>query len=422
MKYLIYPLIIFIINLNVLNAKSILIPMDNTQNNHLKTYGIIYNHLKNGQNEIKWCLNYLGGSFLINYEDTLYQKILSQGITCSVLKDQQASLLINELKSLENNSEVVILNKFARIALYSPSSASPWDDAVSLALRYAEIPFEIIYDQDILNGRLIEFDWIHLHHEDFTGQMGKMFTQRDQLWYQNQLMEDRNMAKTNGFKKVSLLKNKITLMLKSFIIGGGYMFAMCTATDTFDISLASSELDIIETSLDGDPTSDNINNNLKFQETLAFTNFNIYTNPRINEFSDIDASPNYSPRKIEEDLDYFELNDFSSKNDLIPSMLNQNHEKIIHGFMGQTTAFSLSKIKPAIVILAENQKMEEVKYLYGTLGKGFFCFLGGHDPEDYQHFVNEEPTDLSLHKNSPGYRLILNNVLFPSAQKKKQKT
>lgn len=422
MKYLIFPLIIFMLNLDVLNAKSILIPMDNTQKNHLKSYGIIYNHLKNGQNEIKWCLNYLGGSFLVSYDDILYEKIISQGITCSILKDQETTILVNQLKAIENNTEVVTLNKLARIALYSPSSASPWDDAVSLALRYAEIPFEIIYDQDIINGRLIEFDWIHLHHEDFTGQMGKMFTQKDQSWYQNQLIEDRNVAKSNGFKKVSQLKNKITLMLKSFIIGGGYMFAMCTATDTFDISLASSDIDIVDFSLDGDPTSDNIDKSLKFQETLAFTNFNIYTNPRVNEFSDIDASPNFSTRKIPEELDYFELNDFSSKNDLIPSILNQNHEKIIHGFMGQTTAFSTPKIKPNIIVLAENQKLEEVKYLYGTLGKGFFSFLGGHDPEDYQHFVNEEHTDLSLHKNSPGYRLILNNILFPSAQKKKQKT
>ena len=407
---------------NGLNAKSILIPMDNSQKNHLKSYGIVYNHLRNGQNEIKWCLNYLGGSFIINYDDDIYGKIMGQGITYLILKDQETTILLNELRSIESNSEVVILNKFARIALYSPSSASPWDDAVSLALRYAEIPFETIYDQDILNGRLLEFDWIHLHHEDFTGQMGKMFTQKYQLWYQNQLIEDKNVAKNNGYKKVSNLKNKVTIMLKSFIIGGGYMFAMCTATDTFDISLASSELDIIDYSLDGDQTSDNINSSLKFQETLAFTNFNLYTNPRVNEFSDIDASPNFSPRKIQEDLDYFELNDFSSKNDLIPSMLNQNHEKIIHGFMGQTTTFSASKIKPNVIILAENQKLEEVKYLYGTLGKGFFCFLGGHDPEDYQHFVNEEHTDLSLHKNSPGYRLILNNILFPSAQKKKQKT
>ena len=407
---------------NGLNAKSILIPMDNSQKNHLKSYGIVYNHLRNGQNEIKWCLNYLGGSFIINYDDDIYGKIMGQGITYLILKDQETTILLNELRSIESNSEVVILNKFARIALYSPSSASPWDDAVSLALRYAEIPFETIYDQDILNGRLLEFDWIHLHHEDFTGQMGKMFTQKDQLWYQNQLIEDKNVAKNNGYKKVSNLKNKVTIMLKSFIIGGGYMFAMCTATDTFDISLASSELDIIDYSLDGDQTSDNINSSLKFQETLAFTNFNLYTNPRVNEFSDIDASPNFSPRKIQEDLDYFELNDFSSKNDLIPSMLNQNHEKIIHGFMGQTTTFSASKIKPNVIILAENQKLEEVKYLYGTLGKGFFCFLGGHDPEDYQHFVSEEHTDLSLHKNSPGYRLILNNILFPSAQKKKQKT
>jgi hypothetical protein len=396
--------------------------MDNTQKNHLKSYGIVYNHIKDGQNEIKWCLNYMGGAFLMNFDDHLNEKIISQGITSIILSDLETNLLINQLQSKENDTEVAILNKYAKIALYSPKSASPWDDAVSLALNYAGIPFEIIYDQDILNGRLIEFDWIHLHHEDFTGQMGKMHTQKDQLWYQNQLKEDLIVAKSNGFNKVSNLKNKITQLLKEFIIGGGYMFAMCTATDTFDISLASSELDIIDYSLDGDPTSENINSRLKFQETLAFTNFNIFTNPRVNEFSDIDASPNFSPRKIQEDLDYFELNDFSSKNDLIPTMLNQNHEKIIHGFMGQTTSFSTSRIKPNIIILAENQKLEEVKYLYGTLGKGFFCFLGGHDPEDYQHFVNEEHTDLSLHKNSSGYRLILNNVLFPSAQKKKQKT
>ena len=327
MKYLISPLIIFILNFNGLNAKSILIPMDNSQKNHLKSYGIVYNHLKNGQNEIRWCLNYLGGSFIINYDNDLYEKIVSQGITCTILKDQETAILLNELKSIKSNSEVVVLNKFARIALYSPSSASPWDDAVSLALRYAEIPFETIYDQDILNGRLIEFDWIHLHHEDFTGQMGKMFTQKDQLWYQNQLIEDKNVSKNNGFKKVSNLKHKVTLMLKSFIIGGGYMFAMCTATDTFDISLASSELDIIDYSLDGDPISDNINSSLKFQETLAFTNFNIYTNPRVNEFSDIDASPNFSTRKIQEDLDYFELNDFSSKNDLI-----DDDQKTMHSY------------------------------------------------------------------------------------------
>jgi hypothetical protein len=422
MKYLIYPLIIFILNIEALHAKSILIPMDNSQKDHLKSYGIVYNYLKSGQNEIKWCLNYMGGSFLLNFDTNLYAKIIGQGITCSILSDQETNLLVNELKLPEVNSEVVVLNKFARIALYSPTSASPWDDAVSLALRYAEIPFEIIYDQDILNGRLIEFDWIHLHHEDFTGQMGKMYTQKDQSWYQNQLNEDRSVAKSNGFSKVSQLKNKITLALKSFIIGGGYLFAMCTATDTFDISLATTDLDIVESSLDGDPISNNVNNSLKYQETLAFTNFNIYTNPRVNEFSDIDASPNFSPRKIQEEFDYFELNDFSSKNDLIPTMLNQNHEKIIHGFMGQTTSFLTSKIKPNIIILAENQKLEEVKYLYGTAGKGFFCFLGGHDPEDYQHFVNEEHTDLGLHKNSPGYRLILNNILFPSAQKKKQKT
>lgn len=422
MKYLIFPLIIFLLLFNELRAKSILIPMDNTQKNHLVAYGIVYNYIRISQNEVKWCINYLGGSFLINFENNLIQKLIAKGLTFAILTDQEANLLINELKSNDNNTEIALLNKYAKIALYSPKSASPWDDAVSLALNYAEIPFEIIYDQDILNGRLIEFDWIHLHHEDFTGQMGKMFTQKDQIWYKNQLNEDLLVAKQNGFSKVSNLKNRITHLLKEYIIGGGYMFAMCNATDTFDIALASSALDIVDNAIDGDPTSENIDSKLKFSETLAFTNFNIFTNPRVNEFSNIDATPNYLTRKLLDDLDFFELSEFSSKNDLIPSMLNQNHEKIIHGFMGQTTSFSTSKLKSTIVILAENQKLDEVKYLYGKLGKGFFCFLGGHDPEDYQHFVNEEHTDLSLHKNSPGYRLILNNILFPSAQKKKQKT
>lgn len=422
MKYLIFPLIIFISFLNTLNAKSILVPMDETQKNHLKAYGIVYNQIRNEQNEIKWCINYLGGSFLITFDNNLLSKLMINGVNYHVLNDQEVSILIKQLESNENNTDIAILNKYAKIALYSPKSASPWDDAVSLALNYAEIPFEVIYDQDIINGRLSEFDWIHLHHEDFTGQMGKMFTQKDQFWYKNQLNEDINVAQKNGFKNVSTLKNKITIMLKEYIIGGGYLFAMCNATDTFDIALASSDIDIADIYSKAEQASEISTSSLKFQETLAFTNFKIYTNPRVNEFSDIDASPNFTQRKIPEELDFFELNEFSSKNDLIPSMLNQNHEKIIHGFMGQTTAFSISKIKSNVIILAENQKLDEVKYLYGTLGKGFFCFLGGHDPEDYQHFVNEEHTDLSLHKNSPGYRLILNNVLFPSAQKKKQKT
>jgi hypothetical protein len=334
----------------------------------------------------------------------------------------EVTLLKQQIESQNSNMEWAELNKVAKIALYSPKSASPWDDAVSLALTYAEIPFSTIYDDEILKGDLKKYDWVHLHHEDFTGQMGKMYTQREQLWYKKQVKEDEEMARKYGFGKISQLKSAIAQQLKQYIEAGGYLFAMCNATDTFDIALAAYQIDVVDAFYDKDPIQTNFNDLLNFNQTLAFTNFTLFANPRINEFSNIDSSPNYQPRTVLEENDFFELNEFSAKSDLIPSMLTQNHESVIHGYMGQTTGFDLSKIKSSMTILAENQALNEAKYIYGTFGKGFFSFLGGHDPEDYQHFVNEEHTDLLLHKNSPGYRLILNNVLFPSAKKKKQKT
>lgn len=397
--------------------------MDDSQTNHLKAYGFTYKVLQGEDAKVSWLLNYKGGSFLMEYYPNFTKDLLSKGISYQIISDQSANQILAEVNSESSNMEQATLQKVPKIALYSPKSASPWDDAVSLALTYAEIPFETIYDQDVLDGNLAKYDWVHLHHEDFTGQMGKMFTQKDQVWYQLQLQEDQQMAKKNGFSKVSQMKGKVASMIKDFMLGGGYLFAMCTATDTFDIALATLGMDAVPAFYDGDATSSNISaDNLNFKNTVAFKDFSLILNYRVNEFSTIDSAPNYTQRPIAEENDFFELNEFSAKSDMIPCMLTQNHQQVIHGFMGQTTGFASSTVKSEVTILAENESLKEVKYLYGQVGKGFFAFLGGHDPEDYQHFVNEEHTDLSLHKNSAGYRLILNNILFPSAKKKKQKT
>ncbi|RXK52261.1 asparagine synthetase B [Aquirufa rosea] len=423
MKGLILPLIIFYSSINFLHANKLLIPMDEGQSNHLKAYGFTYKVLQGEDAKVSWLLNYRGGSFMMDYTPEFSKDLLSKGITYQIISDQVASQILQEVNSESSNMEQALLQKVPKIALYSPKSASPWDDAVSLALSYAEIPFETIYDQEVLDGNLSKYDWVHLHHEDFTGQMGKMFTQKDQVWYQLQLQEDMQMAKKNGFSKVSQMKGKVASMIKEFMLGGGYLFAMCTATDTFDIALATLGMDAVPAFYDGDATSSNISaDNLNFKNTVAFKDFSLILNYRVNEFSTIDSAPNYTQRPIAEENDFFELNEFSAKSDMIPCMLTQNHQQVIHGFMGQTTGFVSSMVKSEVTILAENESLKEVKYLYGQVGNGFFAFLGGHDPEDYQHFVNEEHTDLSLHKNSPGYRLILNNVLFPSAKKKKQKT
>ncbi|MHA8052283.1 asparagine synthetase B [Aquirufa sp. Wall-65K1] len=423
MKGLILPLIIFCSSICPILANKLLIPMDDSQTNHLKAYGFTYKVLQGEDAKVSWLLNYRGGSFMMDYIPYFSKDLLSKGVAYQIISDQAAAQILAEVNSESSNMEQATLQKVPKIALYSPKSASPWDDAVSLALTYAEIPFEIIYDQEVLDGNLAKYDWVHLHHEDFTGQMGKMFTQKDQVWYQLQLQEDQQMAKKNGFSKVSQMKGKVASMIKDFMLGGGYLFAMCTATDTFDIALSTLGMDAVPAFYDGDATSSNISSdNLNFKNTVAFKDFSLILNYRVNEFSTIDSAPNYTQRPIAEENDFFELNEFSAKSDMIPCMLTQNHQQVIHGFMGQTTGFASAMVKSEVTILAENESLKEVKYLYGQVGKGFFAFLGGHDPEDYQHFVNEEHTDLSLHKNSPGYRLILNNILFPSAKKKKQKT
>lgn len=423
MKAGILPFILFLICFAESKALQVLVPMDERQSNHLKAYGVVYNYLKtHPEEEVKWLLNYRGGAFVLQVSQTELPGLILRKVSYEVISAGNLDLILNEMASPNNNMEVVSLLKAPKIALYSPKSASPWDDAVSLAMSYAEIPYETIYDADIMEGKLSNYDWVHLHHEDFTGQMGKMITQRGQAWYQNQQREDLQLAQKFGFNKASALKLSVVKRIKEYVGNGGYLFAMCTATDTFDIALAAEGLDIADVPYDGDPLNLGDLERLDFQKCLAFQQFKLIPNARVNEFSNIDSSPNYSQRAVSEEQDFFELMEFAAKVDVIPSMLTQNHEHVIHGFMGQTTAFSLAQIKPEVTVLAHNESLQEAKYLYGAFGKGFFSFLGGHDPEDYQHLVNEEPTDLVLHPNSPGYRLILNNILFPSAKKKKQKT
>ncbi len=400
-------------------ASYLIIPMDKKQKNHLKSYGIAYWTLEQDI-DVSWLLNYRGGSFLIKYNNIIEKECLIRGVSYEIIADAQSNKILIEISNLEKNQDVVKLEKAPKIAVYSPKSKQPWDDAVTLALTYSEIPYDIIYDTEVINNILPIYDWLHLHHEDFTGQYGKFYSVfKNTKWYKNQKIELENLAKKLGYKKVSQLKLDVVKKIKDFTLGGGFLFAMCSATDSYDIALASESVDICEYMFDGDGVDTNIDEKLDFNKTFAFENFKIIKNPNQYEYSSIDATQR---RKIKKELDYFMLFDFSAKWDPIPTMLCQNHEKIIKGFMGQTTAFSKEFLKSDVIILGENKSLNEVRYIHGSYGKGTWTFYGGHDPEDYQHKVGDPPTDLNLHPNSPGYRLILNNILFPAAKKKKQKT
>jgi hypothetical protein len=401
-------------------ANSILIPMDDRQANHLKAYGIAYWILRTEQ-EVDWLLNYRGGSFLTPWHPAIQNELVVRGVTFEVISDAQANQILSEIASPAVNYDVMRLEKYPRIAVYSPKTAQPWDDAVTLVLTYAEIPYDVVFDDEVLAGNLPKYDWLHLHHEDFTGQYGKFYgSYRYQSWYIEQQKEAEEMAKKHGFNKVSQLKLAVAKRIQEFVTGGGFMFAMCSATDSYDIALAADGVDICESMYDGDPADPTAQEKLNYNNTFAFTDFILVRDPFRYEFSDIDNHP--SERGLSQDLDYFTLFEFSAKWDPIPTMLTQNHTRVIKGFYGQTTGFKRHLIKPDVVTMGENREIKETKYIHGVLGKGFWTFYGGHDPEDYQHQVGEEPTDLNLHPNSPGYRLILNNVLFPAAKKKKQKT
>jgi hypothetical protein len=403
-------------------ASYILLSLDHGQKNHLKAYGIAYWVLGNGV-EVNWLLNYKGGSFMFPYSQKFENESLIRGVSYEVISDAQAAHILDEIASPDVNMDAVKLEKPPKIAVYSPKTKLPWDDAVTMVLAYAEIPYTVIFDDEVLTGELPKYDWLHLHHEDFTGQYGKFYANyKMQPWYQKQQQEYEAMAKKHGFKKVSELKLGVVKKIREFCAGGGFLFAMCSATDTYDIALSAEGVDIVESMFDGDPADPNANSKLNFKNTFAFQNFSLVMNPFLYEYSNIDSRPNDNPPTVLEANDYFNLFQFSAKWDPIPTMLTQCHESTIKGFMGQTTAFRKNLIKSDVLVLGESKSLGEAKYIHGTFGKGTWTFYGGHDPEDYQHFVGEEPTDLNLHPNSPGFRLILNNILFPAAKKKKQKT
>ena len=414
---------LILLSLLLLNLESfssyILIPMDETQTNHLKSYGIAFLTLEQDVT-VDWLLNYRGGSFLIKHYPEIEKECIIRGVSYQIIADVQSTEILKSISSPSVNQDVVRLEKTPKIAIYSPKNKQPWDDAVTMALSYAEIPYEVIYDEEVLSDILPLFDWLHLHHEDFTGQYGKFYASyKNTTWYKEQKVLYEQTATKLGFDKVSDKKLAVAKKIKNFVIGGGFLFAMCSATDSYDIALASQNTDICAHMFDGDPIESGAQNKLDFSKTLAFKDFSLVTNPNQYEFSSIDATSN---RKIKAELDFFTLFDFSAKWDPIPTMLCQNHTRVVKGFMGQTTSFNNEFIKSDVLIMGETKSTNESRYIHGTLGNGTWTFYGGHDPEDYQHKVGDPKTDLSLHPNSAGYRLILNNILFPAAKKKKQKT
>lgn len=410
----------FLISSSLAKANYLFIPMDGKQMNHLKAYGIAYWILKS-ENEVDWLLNYRGGSFMCKFHPKIQNELVVRGVSYEIISDADANAIVTEIASPAVNYDLMKLEKYPRIAVYSPKSKQPWDDAVTLVLSYAEIPYDVIYDDEVMAGNLPKYDWLHLHHEDFTGQYGKFYgSYANMPWYIEQQKESEEIARRNGFHKVSQLKLAVVKHIKEFVAGGGFLFAMCSASDSYDIALAAEGVDICERMYDGDPADPQAQEKLNYENTFAFTDFRLVRDPYQYEFSDIDN--NAPERPLRQDNDYFTIFEFSAKWDPIPSMLTQNHTKVIKGFYGQTTAYKKRLVKSDVVIMGETKVLSEAKYLHGVYGKGFWTFYGGHDPEDYQHQVGEEPTDLNLHPNSPGFRLILNNILFPAAKKKKQKT
>ena len=418
LKTLIFFLVTFFVK-----ANSILLPMDaEGQQNHLKAYGITYWVLTKNY-KVNWLLNYRGGSFLMPDSEEIRKECKIRGVTFEIISDGETASILNEISSPSQNMESVVLEKAPKIAVYTPKGKQPWDDAVTMVLTYAEIPYTEIYDEEVLSDQLLLYEWLHLHHEDFTGQYGKFFgAYKSAPWYIEQKLEAEKLANKLGYNKVSEEKLAVAKKIRDYVIGGGFMFAMCSATDSFDIALSAEGVDICEPMFDGDPSDANYQEKIDYNNTFAFKNFTLEKSPIVYEFSDIDTTNDRQNKRVPFEQDYFSLMDFSAKWDPIPTMLCQNHTQLVKGFMGQTTAFSGDKIKSNILRLGECKINGEARYIHGTIGKGMFTFYGGHDPEDYQHKVGDPPTVLDLHPNSPGYRLILNNVLFPAAKKKKQKT
>ncbi len=400
-------------------AASILLPMDEVQKDHLKSYGIAFWTLTRGE-EVDWLLNYRGGSFLLKYDKSVEDECKVRGVSYEVIADAKVNEILTEVNDPSVNMDMVKLEKAPKMAVYAPKTNLPWDDAVTMVLKYAEIPYNLLYDEEVLHGDLAKYDWVHLHHEDFTGQYSKFYNSfRYAPWYIEDVHTQEALAHKLGFAKVSKMKLAVAEHIRDFCANGGFLFAMCSGTDSFDIALAAAHTDICDVMYDGDGADPDAQSKLDFSSTFAFQNFLVDLNPLSNRFSNIDVTRS---RQVDRTRDFFTLFDFSAKWDVVPSMLTQNHDKVIKGFMGLTTAFNEAYIKPGVTIMGEMKAGNEARYIHGEYGKGQWTFYGGHDPEDYQHQVGDPPTDLKLHPNSPGYRLILNNVLFPAAKKKKQKT
>ena len=404
-------------------ATYILIPMgEQGQKNHLKAYGIAFKALELNV-PVDWLLNYRGGSFMMQYNASIEKDCKIRGVSYEIISNGQSTTIISEIADPSVNMDVVKLQKAPKIAVYSPPNQQPWDDAVTMVLTYAEIPYDIIYDEEVLNGKLLLYDWLHLHHEDFTGQYGKFWARyKNQAWYKEQVRVSLETANRFGYSKTSQLKLAVTKKIRDFVIGGGFLFAMCSAPDSYDVALSAEGIDICETPFDGDPMNPNAQQLLDFNKCFAFKDFTISKNPYEYEISTIDIKALPRMRTVKENNDFFTLFDFSAKWDPVPTMLCQNHTQVIKGFYGQTTAFEKRLLKSSTLVLGQNKALGEAKYIHGEQGKGTWTFYGGHDPEDYRHLVGDPKTDLNLRPNSPGYRLILNNILFPAAKKKKRKT
>jgi hypothetical protein len=410
---------LFVLLVHSAQALQIFIPMDETQKDHLKAYGIAFYVLKSG-GEVDWLLNYQGGSFMFTFNAAQESECKVRGVSYQIITEAKANAIYAEISNPEVNMETVKLLKVPKIAVYTPKNKQPWDDAVTMVMEYAEIPYDKVFDDEVLQDKLLLYDWLHLHHEDFTGQYGKFwYNYRNTAWYQEEVRENEACAARNGFTKVSQLKLAVAKKIRDFCLGGGFLFAMCSATDTYDIALAADGIDICESVFDGDAADPDAQEKLNFNQTFAFKDFTLERGPMTYEHASID---NTHTRFVNESSDYFTLFDFSAKWDVVPAMLCQNHTNTIKGFMGQTTAFKKQYIKSEVVIMGDYAPANEARYIHGSIGKGTWTFYSGHDPEDYQHMVGEPPTNLQLFPNSPGYRLILNNVLFPSAKKKKLKT
>lgn len=402
-----------------LKAQQLLIPMDDAQSNHLKAYGLAFTALTDGVRS-EWLLNYRGGSFLIPDLPGLRRSALLAGVSFEALDDSRVTGLRRDIS--DGNMDAVPLDKAPRIAVYTPPNTMPWDDAVTLALTYAGIPYTSIWDEDVMSTDLSQFDWIHLHHEDFTGQQHKLYLGfRDAPWFQQARERDGQMARRHGLADIPTLKKTVADRLRAFVDRGGFLFAMCGATETLELAVAALNVDIAGGSTDGTPMDPDAESKMAWDRTFAMENARLEFGAGVNAMSDIDGHQVNVPSR-RQPLGTFTLFGFSAKFDPVATMLVQNHRAVLRDFYGVTTSFTRRTLKPGVTVLAHEEGAPWVKYIHGSYGQGSFTFLGGHDPEDPQHAIGAPPTDLALHPNSPGYRLILNNVLFPAARKRPLKT